>query len=179
MQETTFEMTSLPWSIPGNEDRPTITNTCGLDAILWLFHFLEINKLLIMPLVDNHVSKNMREQLFEIATLQQTGTVEKKDHRNILEWEDQGGLFKECSEDLRSGEPHTSRMKCYKGMAVNVHRTHVRQKIMNFSWKELSGKTLNVYSSTIDWLQLVEMSLGYWYSTVQECNVCKKTVREA
>jgi hypothetical protein len=92
-----------------------------------------------MPLVDNHVSNNMREQLFETATLQQMGTVKKKDHRNILEWVDRGGLFKECSEDLGSREPHTARMNCYKGMVANVHRADVRRKIMNFSWKELSG----------------------------------------
>jgi hypothetical protein len=69
-------------------------------------------------------------------------------------------------------------MECFKGLVSNVHGTDVRQKIENFSWKELSGhQTLNVYSSTIDWLQLAEMSLGYWYSMVQECNICKKTVK--
>jgi hypothetical protein len=35
---------------------------------------------------------------------------------------------------------------------------------------------VDAWSSTMDWLPLAEMSLGYWYSTIQVWNICKKTV---
>jgi hypothetical protein len=76
--------------------------------------------------------------------------VEKKDHKNIQEWLDRGGLFRECSDDLRAVEPDVPRMKCYKALFLNIPRKDVRRKVKNFSWKDLSGQTLNVHSSTID-----------------------------
>mgnify|MGYP000137623005 CR=1 FL=1 len=80
IEAASVEYVSLPWSIAGSGIRPTIINTCGLDSILWLLHFLETNhKLLVMPLVDSHISKELRQELFDNAMLELTGCIEKRE----------------------------------------------------------------------------------------------------
>jgi hypothetical protein len=135
---------------------------------------LESNKLLVLPLVDSHISKKIWKELFNSATFKlmvtvmKKVTVAKKEQMNIQDWVDQGGIFKESSDFLQSGKPHLSHLKCLKGLALQVQRSDVRRKIKNFSWSELSGQILvDAWSSTMDWLPLAEMSLGYWYSTIQ------------
>ncbi len=109
--------------------------------------------------------------------LELTGCVEKReDTMHLQSWVDRGGLVTECSDLFGAGHPNLSRMKCFKALPSNLQKPDVSRKIQKFTWRELSGQILNAWSSTADWLQLAEMSLGYWYSTYQVCTVCKKTV---
>jgi hypothetical protein len=175
--ETSLEHACLPWSITGSDDRPTIQNTCGLDSMLWLLDFLESNQLLVLPIVDTLVSKESRKELLDTAIFDLMGCVDnKEDDTHIQNWVNRGGLFKECSDLLGSGHPDRSRLKCLKELSSNLRKPDVCRKIKKYSWTELSGQMLNARSSTVDWLQLAGMSLGYWYSTIQVCSVCKKTV---
>jgi hypothetical protein len=177
-ESTSVEYVCLPWSIAGSGSQPTIVNTCGLDSILWLLHFLETNaELLVMPLVDSHITKELRKELHDAATLEVTGGNEiSQEDMHVQNWVERGGLFKECSDLLGAGHPNLSRMKCLKALSSNLEKADVSRKLKKFTWSELSGQILNAWSSTADWLQLAEMSLGYWYSTIQVCTVCKKTV---